>query len=510
MEQQVVTDQREVFAFLGDPATHDLHEPVKRIDTHGAAVFLAGNDVYKVKRAVRLPFMDFSTLDKRRLACENELAVNKENAPDLYLGAVPIFSGRSGLTFGGGGAIVEWAVHMRRFDENRTLDCLAERNELNLEIISELANVVAASHGRAPIVRQKKSSRALQWQIEETLASLEAAPEVFAAQAVAGLRRAMQQTFLRLEPLLEERERQGQVRRCHGDLHLRNIAAIENRPVLFDAIEFDDAIATCDVLHDLAFLLMDLWTRGLRRHANLLFNRYLQICHDREGQLAGLSLLPLFLSLRAAIRAKVIILQPGSPEEQVPAAHRYFQAACEFLAPRRLDLVAIGGLSGTGKSSLAALLAASIGRAPGAVHLRSDVERKRLFDVHEFDRLPNEAYRPEHTAKIYKHLRDLASIALEAGQGVVIDAVHLRLEERIAVMDVASRWRAHFTGFWLDAPVKILKERVARRMMDVSDATAEVVLAQAQEPIGKMDWERFESSGPIEPLLERALAAISR
>src|SRR3984893_13856998 len=137
---------------------------------------------------------------------------------------------------------------------------------------------------------------------------------------------------------------QGQVRRCHGDLHLRNIVLIEDRPVLFDAIEFDEAIATCDVLYDLDFLLMDLWTRELRSHANLLFNRYLWICDDVERQLKGLSLLPLFLSLRAAIRAKVSILQPGSGEDHAKDARRHFEAACSLLAPRRLDLVAVGGL----------------------------------------------------------------------------------------------------------------------------------------------------------------------
>jgi aminoglycoside phosphotransferase family enzyme len=289
MEQQACFDQSDVFAFLADPATHELREPIIRIDTHGAAVFLAGKNVYKVKRAVRFPFMDFSTLDKRRRACERELAVNEADAPGLYLGVVPISKDGFHLKFGGGGTIVEWAVHLRRFDENRTLDRLVKRNELNLEIIAKLAGVVAASHRRAPIIGGANAGQALQRQIEETLISLEAAPRIFAAQAVAGLRHAMQQAFARLAPLLSERENQGQVRRCHGDLHLRNIVLIEDRPVLFDAIEFDEAIATCDVLYDLAFLLMDLWTRGLRSHANLLFNRYLWICDDVERQLKSLS-----------------------------------------------------------------------------------------------------------------------------------------------------------------------------------------------------------------------------
>ncbi|MGA7655667.1 MAG: aminoglycoside phosphotransferase, partial [Methylocella sp.] len=216
MEQRASFDQNDVFAFLADPATHGLREPVTRIDTHGAAVFLAGRDVYKVKRVVRFPFMDYSTLDKRRWACERELAVNKGNAPDLYLGAVPISQDGSVLKFGGGGTIIEWAVHMRRFDENRTLDRLAGRNELTLEIITKLAGVAAASHARAPVALGMKASETLRRLIEETLVSLEAAPGVFAAKAVAGLRHAMEQAFARGEPLLSERETEGQVRRCHG------------------------------------------------------------------------------------------------------------------------------------------------------------------------------------------------------------------------------------------------------------------------------------------------------
>jgi predicted kinase len=184
------------------------------------------------------------------------------------------------------------------------------------------------------------------------------------------------------------------------------------------------------------------------------------------------------------------------------------EAACVFLTPRRLDLVAVGGLSGTGKSSLAAALAGSIGRAPGAVHLRSDIERKRLFDVPEFDRLPGEAYRPEATARTYQRLRDLAATALDAGQSVVIDAVHLRPEERVAVKQVASRSKAHFTGLWLEGPINTLMERIAKRKTDASDATADVVSAQAKQPTGAVDWLRVDASSPGESNVSRVLPAI--
>jgi aminoglycoside phosphotransferase family enzyme/predicted kinase len=506
MEQRAPQD--DVFAFLADPATYGLREPVTRIDTHGAAVFLAGKDVYKVKRAVRFPFMDYSTLDKRRLACERELAVNKVNAPELYFGAVPISQDGSSLRFGDKGTIIEWAVHMRRFDENRTLDRLAERNDLSLDIIAKLASVVAASHCRVPVAVGKHAGKVLQRLIEETLNSLDVAPEFFAENGVAVLRRAMEHAFACGEPLIAERESKGQVRRCHGDLHLRNIVLIDDEPVLFDAIEFDETIATCDVLYDLAFLLMDLWTRGMPRHANLLFNRYLWICDDVESQLTGLSLLPLFLSLRAAIRAKVAILRPGSGDDQAREARHYFEAACDLLTPRRLDLVAVGGLSGTGKSSLAAALAASIGRAPGGVHLRSDIERKRLFDVPEFDRLPDEAYRPEATARTYQRLRDMATIALDAGQGVIVDAAHLLPEERVAVKEIATRTNAHFTGLWLEAPVDRLIERVAGRTRDASDAMPSVVSAQAKQPIGAVDWHRLDALAPAETIAADTLAML--
>jgi hypothetical protein len=506
--EQRAFDQSDVFAFLADPATHGLSEPVKRIDTHGAAVFLAGKDVYKVKKAVRFPFMDFSTLDKRQHACARELAVNQANAPDLYLGTVPISREDSKLRLGSGGTIIEWAVHMRRFDENQTLDRLAERHELNSEIMARLACAVAASHRCAPTMLGANSSGALEAQIEETLVSLEAAQDIFATQTAAWLRQAMQQAFNQGKPLLREREDQGHVRRCHGDLHLRNIVLIEGRPVLFDAIEFNEAFATCDVLYDLAFLLMDLWTRGLHRHANLLFNRYLWTSDDVETQLKGLTLIPLFLSARAAIRAKVIVLEPGGAKDHATEARHYFEAAREFLVPRRRDLVAIGGLSGSGKSSLAVALAGSIGGAPGAMHLRSDIERKRLFNVSEFDRLPEAAYQPEITERTYRRLRDLAAIALNAGQSVIVDAVHLRPEERVAIEQVASQNKAHFMGLWLEVPVDQLIQRVEKRKADASDATAGVVSAQAQQKAGAMDWHRVDASAPIEDIASGILATL--
>jgi uncharacterized protein len=512
MDHAVVEDQNEVFAFLADPATHGLSEAVTRVDTHGAVVFLAGPNVYKVKRAVLCPFMDFSTLEKRRAACENEIAVNKRNAPDLYLGTLPIRRSARGLQLGGtGGEIVEWAVHLRRFDETQTLDRLAERGELDLSIIARLAEIIVAAHEHAPR-RNHGATEVFRHRLIDTIDGLADAEDVFAPSAVAVLRARFMAAITENEPLLRAREGQGKVRLCHGDVHLRNIVLRDGAPVLFDAIEFDDSMATVDILYDLAFVLMDLWQRDLHAHANLLFNRYLWRCPEIEQELQGLAALPLFLALRAAIRARVTAalgkLDPAAQEARRLEARRFFAAAEDFLAPQMTRLVAIGGFSGSGKSTLAQELAPKIGSAPGAVHLRSDIERKRLAGVGECERLPDEAYRPAMSDKVYARLREQTEIALRAGQSVIVDAVHAKPEERAALAAVAASTGARFNGLWLDAPVEALVSRVEARKADASDATAAVVRQQISWDPGRLDWVCLDAGRPLAELTQAALKVI--
>ena len=451
-----VADQTEVFAFLGASASYGLTTPVSRIDTHGAAVFLAGADVYKVKRAVRFPYMDFSTLERRRAACEAEIEVNRSNAPTIYLGVVPITRETNGLSFGGRGQIVEWSVHMRRFDENMTFDRLADRRSLLPEMVRKLATSILASHQRAPYRDGEIAARALESYLTQNEEAFAACPDLFDAERARRLAAKSRASLASVRDLLIARGRSGNVRRCHGDLHLRNIALIEGSPVLFDALEFDDGVASGDVLYDLAFLLMDLEEKGLRWAANLLFNRYLWGSDD--GQLSGLAALPIFLSIRSAIRAKVLsaglqFLVGDELERNRADAQRYFWFAEDFLKPAAARLVAIGGLSGTGKSTLAAEVAPLLGRAPGAVLLRSDIERKRLFHICETEKLPPSAYSDDMGAQVYGRLWRQAEIALQAGQSVVLDAVHSTESERAASEDVAIRNGASFIGLWLDAPL---------------------------------------------------------
>ncbi len=346
--------------------------------------------------------------------------------------------------------------------------------------------------------------------VDETVESLIERRDVFAPADATAFADAMRGACAALRPLLLDRGGRGHVRRCHGDLHLRNIAMVDGKPVLFDAIEFDESIATIDVLYDLAFLLMDLWERDLHFEANVVLNRYLWKSGSLDDELAGLAALPLFLALRAAIRAKVEALRFVTVSHQQDAragALRYFDHARAFLEPVAPRLIAIGGYSGTGKTSLSRRIAHRIGRAPGAVHLRSDIERKRLIGVDELDRLPPSAYETDVTDQVFANLRDQARIALAAGQSAIVDAVHKTPEERRLVAEVAESLGLPFTGLWLTAPVEVLIGRIAHRRADASDATAAVVLLQADQPSGEIDWTALDASRPIRAIAAAALRA---
>jgi aminoglycoside phosphotransferase family enzyme/predicted kinase len=508
----VVEDQSKVLAFLADPRTHGLGKPPIRIDTHGAIVFLAGSHAYKVKRAVRFPFMDLSTLEKRKTACEAEVAVNKADAPDIYLGAIPVTRGPGGLALGGSGEPVEWLVHMRRFDEQQTLDRVADRGELSPPMLAKLVRAILASHARAPLRDGGPAADSLRRYLEQNRDAFAENRDIFPAERAAALTVRSEQMLDKCWTLLVERGRAGFVRRCHGDLHLRNLVLLDGEPTLFDAIEFDDAIATGDVLYDLAFLLMDLLERGLRGEASLVLNRYLWGSPDT--QIEGLAALPLFLSIRAAIRAKVVAaalphLSGGERERRAEEARRYFGAASGFLDPCPPQLVTIGGLSGSGKTTLAAAVAPFIGRAPGAIHLRSDVERKTLAGVGETHRLPESSYTEAASEAVYASLRAKARRVLAAGYSAVVDAVHARAAERDAVAKVAADAGVPFTGLWLEAPLATLVERVEARAGDASDATAAVVRRQAAYEVGPTTWTRLPATGDVAATAREALRVLA-
>jgi uncharacterized protein len=491
--------QAETIAFLGrSEAYGELGTPVERLQTHISLVFLVGMRAFKLKRAVTFSYLDFSTPALRRRYCEAELRLGRAMAPQLYRAVHAVTRESSGrLALDGAGPPVDWLVEMRRFDQETLFERLAKRGALTPALMRELADVIAAFHAAVEPAPQWGEAAAVRRLIGEIVSNLGHAGTFPAAELVK-LAANFDEAFERNHALIERRNLAGKVRRCHGDLHLRNICLIEGAPVLFDPIEFSEAIASTDVLYDLAFLLMDLIHEGLGALANLVFNRYL----NRTDEDDGLPILPLFLAMRAAVRAHV-----SAAADETNRARSYFRLAGALLEPGRAMLAAIGGVSGTGKSTLAQAVAADLGRVPGARILRSDVIRKRLHGVAPEQRLPNSAYDKATSLRVYETLNRKATAALAAGQAVIADAAFLRPEERAAIAAAAG---ADFAGFWLTAPKPVLARRLAMRRGDASDADLSVLNRQLAQDHGAIDWIRLDASGDVAALARVVLAAINR
>lgn len=479
--------------------------PARRIDTHISMVFLAADRVLKIKRAIKLPFLDNSTLEKRRLCCEEELAVNARHAPQIYRRVVAITRGANGLELDGSGPVVEWAVEMARFDENRTLDHLAAAHAVPPGAAEALAETMLASHANAPIVAKASWPASITTVIDRNT-------EKFRAQgtlAVADVDRLHQLSHLHLRDhvaLLQRRAASGLVRRCHGDAHLANIVMIDDKPILFDAIEFDAAMATTDLLYDLAFPIMDFIHFGDADAANRLFNGYLQAGWREHGD--ALVLLPLFLSMRAAIRAMVSFtrheLVPGD-SSGLAEAKSYFELALQLIAPGKPVLVAVGGRSGTGKSVLARGIAGRIAPAPGAVVLRSDIIRKELAGVDALTRLPASAYTRESSDRVYGEMFDRARKVLAQGHSAIVDAAFLTEAERTTAAQLARSAGIACHGLFLTATPDVRVQRIGARRADASDATTAVAMDQEAIDLGAIDWPLIDASRTPDDTLAHAM-----
>ncbi|MEI9901755.1 MAG: AAA family ATPase [Hyphomicrobium sp.] len=360
--------------------------------------------------------------------------------------------------------------------------------------------MVARYHQDSPISQSADGARIMAPVVEQIASAL--------SYGHADLAQRLSDAFERIKPLLIERGYAGCVRRCHGDLHLGNIVLIDDNPVPFDALEFSEALATIDVLYDLAFLLMDLDARGDQQAANAVLNAYIAF-EPIGGEIEGLACLPLFLACRAGVRAVVAMarteqLEPEAQSELKAEIHRNALLADTYLAPPPPLLIAVGGLSGTGKSTLAALLAPHVGQAPGALHVRSDVERKRLFGVPETQRLDRQHYRIGTAQRVYSIVEDKARRALAAGHAVIVDAVFANEEERTNVEAIARDSGCSFVGLWLKAPAETLIARVEHRRGDASDADRRVVREQLGYGLGAIHWHEIDASGTTEQSLAEA------
>lgn len=453
-----------------DHARRRLEKDAERVlETACALVFLKGDQAVKLKKPVDYGYLDFSTPEKRRWAVERELVFNRRTAPDVYRGVETVEG--------------EAVLVMRRFDEDAVLGASPER--MDGEMAEALGRGIARFHAEAELAPKGGGAANMVYVAKSNAHLIGGFADQLGADDVARLDQETWAAIARLTPLMDARRDQGFSRRCHGDLHLGNIFVENGRPVLFDCIEFNDQLSEIDVLYDLAFLVMDLGFRERKSAANRVLNAWLDEAARGFGEAVwpGLESLPLYLSIRAGVRCHV-----AGNEGHFDLARRYLTAAIELLEPVLATLTAVGGLSGSGKSTWARAAAPKLGAAPGAVILRTDEIRKRVFGAGATEPLPAKAYAPEVGARVYELMFEEAKACLKAGRAVVLDAAFLKPEERSAARNVAIAAGVPFDGVWLHAPAEELRRRVGARRGDASDADVQVLEQQLTRDLGEIDW----------------------
>jgi aminoglycoside phosphotransferase family enzyme/predicted kinase len=465
--------QAEVAAFLARLAGS---EPV---ETHISAIYRGAETVWKLKKAVALGFLDFSQIESRRHFLERELALNAPFVPGLYRDVIAVTRGPDGVALGGDGPALDWVLRMALVPEADFLDATAKAGRLDGPLLTALADAVAAMHAAQPFAPMPDPAGRMRRVAEGNIQAARAAG--LPAAPVDALRVALTTALDGSAPILESR---GYLtRRAHGDLHLGNLLLWHGRPAPFDALEFDEGLATIDPGYDLAFLLMDLDRRVSRAASNQVMNRY--VARTGDAGLAGA--LPVFLSLRALIRAHV---EAARGRDGAPL----LAAAKEYLQPGRPVVLAIGGLMGTGKSTLARAMAPGLGRAPGALLLSNDTVRKRLFGVAPEEKLTPAGYTPEAHAEVLATLLGSVRAAAAGGHAVIADATFLDPAARDAIEQSARQSGAAFLGIWLDAPLPVLEDRVAARRNDASDADMNVLRHAAAGAVPPSGWLHIDAS----------------
>lgn len=455
-------------------------------ETHISAVFIGADTVWKLKKAVRMPFLDFSTLEAREHFLRRELELNQPAAPDIYRDVVAISRCPDGSLTLGGDNVIDWVLRMAPVPGSDFLDTIASRKALTPRLLDDLGDCVAAYHARLPPVTNWDSAKGLLRITEGNVRSAMSAGLPVAE--VNAWRNRIEGAIESRRDWLADRSARGYVRRCHGDLHLGNLCLWEGKPVPFDALEFDEDLATIDVGYDVAFLLMDLDHRVGRDAANRVMNRYVA----RSGDISMRGF-PVFLSQRAMVRAHVLkaMGQDASP---------YLQAAHRYLDPVAPMVLAIGGLQGTGKSTLARALGPGLGAAPGALIVRSDEVRKRLHGVGPEDRLGQDAYTSAANAATNSAVIEQTHLAAASGHAVIVDATFLDPAVRQDLANDVRRVGIPFVGIWLHAPLPVLEQRVGTREGDASDATISVLRRSAKNDPGPGDWLPVDASDGAQAL----------
>jgi aminoglycoside phosphotransferase family enzyme/predicted kinase len=475
-------EQRRLVEALGLPT----------IETHISYVLLGGDCAYKIKKAVDLGFLDFTTLDARRFYCDEELRLNRRLAPSIYLGVIPV-TGRPGApVLGGQGTPIEYAIKMRQFDQQGLLSRVLARGELTVERTHEIARVVAAFHASAaraaadtPFGRPDIMLQPARQNFAQIQAALDPAAGAADCSRIDTLRAWTETETARLAPIFERRRHDGFVRECHGDLHLGNIALVDGRVTLFDCIEFDPAMRWIDVMSDVGFLVMDLRDHGRSDLASRVLNTYL----ETSGDYAGLAVLRFYVVYRAMVRAKVACLRLAqAPEDQALADEyrTYLSLAEAETSGEHRGIVITHGVTGSGKTTRAQQIVESV----GAIRIRSDVERKRLSGLDTSARTNSPVgggiYSCESSRQTYERLASLAGDVVSAGYPVVVDAAFLERWQRELLRRTAADLHVPFAIADCAAPEPVLRERVSRRLNDGRDAS-EATVAVLERQLATME-----------------------
>jgi aminoglycoside phosphotransferase family enzyme/predicted kinase len=478
-QQRLVDSLLSGAAFSAAPA-----ERIEHLETHISHVILVGDRAYKIKKPLNLGFLDFTGLDRRRHFCEEEIRLNRRLAPEVYLDCLPINGTAEAPVLGGDPrTAIEFAVRMRRFPQEALLNRVAEAGELRAEHIDELAKSLAQFHQQASVASEPRfgqPDQVLQPMLDNfshTRSLLTDAGALADLGLIEAWTRSQGQA---LGERLAERREQGRVRECHGDVHLGNVTLLQGRPLLFDCIEFNDDFRWIDVMSDLGFLLMDLDARGL----SALAWRALTVYLECSGDYPGLAVLPLYRCYRAMVRAKVAAIRDSQGDESaMQECRQYLRLARRYTEPRALGVVLTQGLSGSGKSTVSALLYPAL----GAIRIRSDVERKRLFDLSPAESAaaaPGQGIYSETAKKrVYRHLAGLVELATDAGFAVLIDAANLQRWQRDALYAAAASRRVALVVLACEAPQEKLRGWLRARSRardDASDANEAVLDRQLQ------------------------------
>jgi uncharacterized protein len=467
---------------------HPVTEPIGFVQTHISYVFLTGDYAYKAKKPMNFGFLDYSTLEKRKHFCEEELRMNQRGAPGLYLEVVPITQTGDDFEPGGTGEVVEYAVKMRQFPESSLLSSLFDQGKLTEELLVNLAKAIATFHKTCPTsdyVRSfgdvSKVRQAFDENYEQTTGYI-GGPQT--QQQFNETKAYTDRFFADRADLFTQRMENNWIRECHGDPHLGNICLWQDQLMLFDCIEFNEPFRLVDVMYDVAYIVMDLEMRDRPDLGAIFLSAYV----EQTGDWEGLQVLPIYVNRQTYVRAKVtsfMLNDPGVPEEEKKKgserAALYYRLAWEYATPKTGKIFLTCGLSGSGKSTTARQLA----RQTGGIYIRSDAVRKHLGGVPLDQRGGDELYSPEMTQKTYDRLTELGVMLSQQGYTVILDAKYDRQSSRQAVIERAKAAEIPLQIVHCQAPLEVLSDRLSKRTGDIADATADLLKTQSMEPFAE-------------------------